>query len=87
MIVYHAHNNWAEWAADGGIPFCLLLLSIAIWSFRKAVVSPWGVGVCTVFVHSLVDFNLQEPLMALWLFALIGVLSAETAARRQIARP
>jgi hypothetical protein len=35
-----------------------------------------------VFVHSLVDFPLQDPLLALWLFALVGVLSAETAARR-----
>jgi hypothetical protein len=35
-----------------------------------------------VFVHNLVDFPLQDPLLALWLFALVGVLSAETAARR-----
>jgi hypothetical protein len=35
-----------------------------------------------VFVHSVVDFPLEDPLLALWLFALVGVLSAESAARR-----
>jgi O-antigen ligase len=81
-IVNHAHNDWAEWAADGGIPFSLLLLSIAIWGLRKAAGFPWGIGIFAVFVHSVVDFPLQDPLLALWLFALVGVLSAESAARR-----
>jgi O-antigen ligase len=81
-IVNHAHNDWAEWAADGGVPFSLLLLWIAILCLRKAGSSPWGIGILAVFVHSVVDFPLQGPIPALWLFALAGVLSAETAARR-----
>src|ERR1035437_7359527 len=81
-IVNHSHNDWAEWAADGRIPFLLLLLSIAIWGLRKAAGFPWGIGIFAVFVHSVVDFPLQDPLLALWLFALVGVLSAESAARR-----
>jgi O-antigen ligase len=81
-IVNHAHNDWAEWAADGGVPFSLPVLSIAIWCLRKAASFPWGIGVFAVFVHSLVDFPLQDPLQPLWLFALVGVLSAEAAARR-----
>jgi O-antigen ligase len=78
-VVQHAHNDWAEWAADGGIPFCLLLLSIAIWSVPRAFRTVWGIGIVTVFVHSTVDFPLQKPVLELWLFALLGALAAETS--------
>ena len=81
--VNHAHNDWAEWAADGGIPFSLLLVWIAIWSLPKAFKTVWGVGIIAVFVHSGVDFPLQRPVLELWLFALLGVLAAETRRRSQ----
>ncbi len=79
-VVQHAHNDWAEWAADGGIPFCLLLLSIAAWSIPRAFRTVWGIGIVAVFVHALVDFPLQKPVLGLWLFALLGALAAETSA-------
>ena len=82
-VVNHAHNDWAEWAADGGIPFSLLLVSIAIWCLPKAFKTVWGVGLIAVFVHSGVDYPLQKPVLDLWLFALIGVLAAETRSRSQ----
>jgi O-antigen ligase len=78
-VVTHAHNDWAEWAADGGIPFGLLMVSIALWSIPKAVRTVWGVGLIAVFVHSLVDFPLAKPVLDLWLFALLGAIAAETA--------
>ena len=28
-----AHNDWAQWAVEGGLPFFLLMLSVAVWSF------------------------------------------------------
>jgi hypothetical protein len=80
-VVNHAHNDWAEWAADGGIPFSLLLVSIAVWTFPKAIRSLWGIGLISVLVHSLVDFPLQKPVLELWFFVLLGVLAAETAKR------
>jgi O-antigen ligase len=81
-IVNHAHNDWVEWAAEGGIPFSLLVLCIAAWSVPKAVKSLWGIGVLMVFVHSVVDFPLQDPVLELWLFVLLGVLAAENSAQR-----
>jgi O-antigen ligase len=78
-VVTHAHNDWAEWAADGGIPFGLLMVSIALWSIPKAVRTVWGVGLIAVFVHSLVEFPLAKPVLDLWLFALLGAIAAETA--------
>ena len=78
-VVQHAHNDWAEWAADGGIPFLLLMLSIVAWSVPRAFRSVWGIGIVAVFVHATVDFPLQKPVLELWLFVLLGVLASETA--------
>jgi len=79
-VVHHAHNDWAEWTADGGFPFSLLMLSIAIWSIPRAWRTVWGLGLLAVFVHSIVDFPLQKPVLELWLFALLGALAAEEPA-------
>lgn len=81
-VVQHAHNDWAEWAAEGGIPFSLMLLAIAVWSVPRALRGLWGIGIVAVFVHSLVDFPLQKPALELWLFAMLGALAAETADSR-----
>lgn len=78
-VVNHAHNDWAEWSADGGIPFGLLLLSIAIWSIPAGLRTVWGIGLIAVFIHSLVDFPLQKPVLELWLFTLLGIVAAETS--------
>ena len=78
-VVHHAHNDWAEWAADGGIPFSLMLLAIAVWSVPRALRNLWGIGIVAVFIHSLVDFPLQKPALELWLFAMLGALAAETS--------
>ena len=75
--VNHAHNDWAEWAAEGGLPFVALLLILAMWSVPRAVRSIWGLGAVSVFLHSLVDFNLQLPAIAAWTFVLLGGVAAE----------
>jgi O-antigen ligase len=76
-VVNHAHNDWAEWMADGGIPFALLLFSIVVWSLPRAWRSVWGIGLLAVFLHGLVDFPLQKPVLQLWLFGLLGALACE----------
>jgi len=65
--------------------FSLLLMWIAIWSLPKAFKTVWGMGVIGGFVHSAVDFPLQKPVLELWLFALLGLLAAETRRRSQAA--
>ena len=75
--VNHAHNDWAEWAAEGGLPFVAVLLLLAMWSIPRATRSIWGLGVISVFLHSLVDFNLQLPAIAAWIFVLLGGVAAE----------
>ena len=83
VIVNNAHNDWAEWAADGGIPFSLLMVWVAVWSLPKAFKTIWGVGLIAVFAHSFVDFPLQRPVLEVWMFALLGALATETGKKRQ----
>jgi O-antigen ligase len=73
-----AHNDWAQWAAEGGIPFAALLL----WIFGAATVSawrnPWGIGVVSVLIHSFLDYPTREPVIGAILFCLLGaMLSAD----------
>ncbi len=74
--VDHAHNDWAEWAAEGGIPFALLLASLAVWVVRELFEAPWLAGVAAVFVHALVDFPMQKPPLLLLTVLLLGMAAA-----------
>jgi hypothetical protein len=38
--------------------------------------SLWGIGVPIIFAHSLVDYPLREPALAVLLFAMLGALAA-----------
>jgi O-antigen ligase len=75
-FVNQAHNDWLQWAAEGGVPFFLLLFAIAIWTVRPAIRSLWGVGMIAVFVHCAVDYPMQQrPALAAFFFAMLGVLA------------
>jgi hypothetical protein len=76
LVANHAHDDWVEWAAEGGLPFLALAAAIALWSVRPAADSLWGLGIPAVFAHSLVDYPLREPALAALLFAMLGALAA-----------
>lgn len=89
-FVNQAHNDWIQWAAEGGIPFLVLMLGVAAWCVRPALRSLWGLGILAVFVHCLIDYPMQQrPALAAFFFAIIGVLAAQAAASngRRIAQP
>ncbi len=75
--VEHAHNDWLEWAAEGGIPFAALWAVLAVCVARPAIRSFWGMGVLAVFLHALVDYPFARIGVAAWEFLLIGALLAE----------
>ena len=79
-FVNQAHNDWVQWAAEGGIPFFMLMLAIAIWCVRPALASLWGIGMLAVFAHGLIDYPMQQrPALAAFFFAMIGTLAAARA--------
>lgn len=81
-FVNQAHNDWVQWAAEGGVPFALILLAIVAMSVRPALRSLWGVGVLAVFVHCLVDYPMQQrPALAAFFFAMLGVIVSQREIR------
>ena len=77
LFANQAHNDWAQWAAEGGLPFFFLMLSIATWSLRPAADSQWGVGIVAIFLHCTVDYPIQRPALGGFFFVLLGALAAQ----------
>ena len=79
VFVNAAHNDWAEWASEGGFPFAILIAALLSMVGARAVKSVWGIGMLAVALHSLVDYPAREPAIALMWFAMIGALTARSA--------
>ena len=76
-FVNQAHNDWLQWAVEGGIPLLLIMLAVAGWTIRPALRSLWGIGICAVFLHCLIDYPMQQrPALMAFFFALLGTLGA-----------
>lgn len=79
--VNHVHNDWLEWAVEGGVgvPAILLLLwGRAALAIPKA---PWATGLVFVFLHSLVDYPMQRFGMAGWVWLMLTAAITRHAAR------
>jgi O-antigen ligase len=74
LFVNHAHNDWAEFAADGGIPFLLLVLIPFAVAVPRVVRHPWALGLTVIMLHACVDFPFQRPAVSGWIFAMLGLL-------------
>jgi O-antigen ligase len=78
----HAHNDWAEFAADGGVPFLLLVLIPFATAIPGAIRNPWGMGLIAVMIHACLDFPFPRAAVSCWMFAMLGlVYMAEWANR------
>ncbi len=77
-----AHNDWLQWAADGGIPFAGLFFVLFVISLVVAWRVPWALGIPAVFIHCTVDFPVQGGrYIPVVMFLIFGV-----AVRRAMAR-
>lgn len=78
--VNEAHNDWAQWTVEGGLPLLIAMLAMVAMLLKPAVRSLWGLGLIAVFVHAWVDYPFeQRPALAAFLWAMAGVLAAEAA--------
>jgi O-antigen ligase len=75
LFANQAHNDWAQWLAEGGILMLLLMATIAAWTVPRAVRSVWGIGAIAILVHSWVDYPLQRAVAAATFFILLGALA------------
>jgi O-antigen ligase len=77
LVMPAAHNDWLQWAAEGGLPFALLLGIFAALLWKPAVQSIFGIGTIAFLLHALVDFPMQlRPALAAWFFAIAGTAAA-----------
>jgi O-antigen ligase len=76
-VINQTHNDWMQWAVEGGLPFAGLMLTFAALLLPAALRSVWGVGVVFVLLHSFVDYPLQQrPALAVFFFAVAGAVAA-----------
>jgi O-antigen polymerase len=81
LVVNQAHNDWAQWAVEGGLPFLLVMMLFAGLLCKPAFRSIYGLGVAAVLLHALVDYPMQQrPALAAWWFAMAGAAWARGAA-------
>lgn len=74
MVVNQAHNDWLQWAAEGGIPFALFLIFFAALLWKPAIRSIFGIGTLAFLLHAAVDYPMQQrPALAAWFFAIAAV--------------
>ena len=70
----HTHNDWAEFAADGGVPFLLLVLIPFAACVPTAIRNPWGLGLIAIMLHACVDYPFPRPAVSGWMFVLLALL-------------
>jgi O-antigen ligase len=75
FYINEAHNDWAQWTIEGGIPFALLLAALVVLLAAPATRSVWGLGVVSVMIHAFVDYPLREPVLLFFWFVLAGALT------------
>jgi O-antigen ligase len=79
----HSHNEWAQWAAEGGVLALAAMLALLAYVARRAARSLWAIGLLAVLLHSAVDYPFLRLGLAAWFFILLGVLAnRESAAIR-----
>ncbi|HVO96443.1 MAG TPA: O-antigen ligase family protein [Bryobacteraceae bacterium] len=83
--VDHAHDDWLEWSAEGGVLFAGFWLVLAAQSARPAWRTGWGTGVAGCFLHATVDYPFARFGISAWAFILIGMLAATSL--REVPHP
>jgi hypothetical protein len=78
-----AHNDWLQWAVEGGFPFGILMTTLFFWSLLPAFRSVWGIGVVAVFLHAAFDYPFARATLGSWpilILAMLAYVKKETAA-------
>ncbi len=81
LFANQAHNDWAQWAVEGGLPFFFVMLALAVWIIPRAFRTVWGTGLVAIFLQCFVDYPIQRIGVAVVFFAILGAVSLAGAAR------
>jgi O-antigen ligase len=72
--IEHAHNDWLELSAEGGLVFTATWGLLAARALVRGSRHLWSWGVPAICLHALVDFPLARTGIAAWLFLLLGAM-------------
>ncbi|MGJ5813898.1 O-antigen ligase family protein [Paludibaculum fermentans] len=79
LIVNTAHQDWLQWAAEGGVPMVLAMLGFTGMAAPRLMRSLWGAGALVVLVHGLLDYPMhQNPAFASLLIAVVVLAATST---------
>ena len=72
-----AHNDWAQWTAEGGVAM-LAMLALFLFLLARAVGrTPLAIGLVLALLHDLIEFHFQErPAFGCFFFAFAGAVLA-----------
>jgi O-antigen ligase len=77
MFDNQAHNDWAQWAAEGGVPLLLLMAGFAVAVAGPAIRSMWGIGLLFVLAHCAMEYHFQQrPGFGCLFFAMAGACAS-----------
>lgn len=74
-----AHNDWAQWTAEGGSPVLTAMLYWFFLAVRQSLRRPWCLGVMFVFLHAAYDYPFQKPAIAALVFVMLAAAAREPA--------
>lgn len=78
-----AHNDWAQWAAEGGIPMLASQLFLLAWAVRRIRSHPWIMGPVFVLAHAFFDYPFQKPAVAALAFVLLATGATSMSQRKR----
>jgi hypothetical protein len=76
QYVSQARNDWAQWTAEGGIPFLAMMVWFAWGTLKNAHRTIWALGLVAIFLHSWVDYLIDRTALAMLFFSLAGAAAA-----------
>jgi O-antigen ligase len=80
LFANQAHNDWAQWAVEGGLPFFFVMVALAVWIVPRALRTVWGSGLIAIFLQCFVDYPIQRIGVEIVFFAILGAVSVSGAA-------
>ena len=73
VFMNEAHNDWLQWAGEGGVFYAAVFLLLAAIAWRQAWRFPWAAGVPAVFCHAFVDYPFSRPALAAWTLSVFAL--------------
>lgn len=79
VVANHAHSEWGQWGAEGGLGLVAVMAALFVLASRRAITNVWAIGLAAMMLHALVDYPLVRLGLGSWWFALLGVVLGSRA--------